>query len=47
MTTSSGFWEADALPAGPEKCKLQKEANSYKILAEAMSWLSGEPKPPQ
>jgi hypothetical protein len=34
--------EATALPPGPEKHKLQKEANSYKILSEAKSWLSGE-----
>jgi len=39
--------EADALPPGLEKRKLQKEANSYKILSEAKSWLSGELKPPQ
>jgi hypothetical protein len=35
--------EADALPDGsPEKQSLQKEANSYKILAEAKRWLSGD-----
>lgn len=39
--------EADALPPGQEKRKLQKEANSYRILSEAKSWLSGELKPPQ
>jgi hypothetical protein len=38
--------EADALPPGPEKRKLQKEANSYRILAEANSWLNGDLKPP-
>jgi hypothetical protein len=39
--------EADALPPGPEKRKLQKEANSYRILSEAKSWLSGELRPPR
>ncbi len=34
--------EADALPAGPEKRKLQEEANSYRILAEAKNWLAGD-----
>jgi hypothetical protein len=38
--------QADALPHGPEKRKLQKEANSYKILAEARLWMSGDLKPP-
>jgi hypothetical protein len=38
--------EADALPPGPEKRKLQKEANSYRILADAKSWLKGDLKPP-
>ena len=28
--------EADALPFGSDKDNLQKEANSYKILSEAM-----------
>jgi hypothetical protein len=32
---------------GVEKRKLQKEAHSCKILAEAQSWLSGELRPPQ
>jgi hypothetical protein len=39
--------EADALPHGEEKRKRQKEATSYKILAEAKQWLSGELKPPR
>lgn len=39
--------EADALPPGPEKRKLQKEANSYRILAEARGWLAGELRPPR
>ncbi|SHG53507.1 hypothetical protein [Bradyrhizobium erythrophlei] len=39
--------EADALPPGQEKRKLQKEANSYRILSEAKSWISGELKPPR
>jgi hypothetical protein len=39
--------EADALSQGEEKRKRQKEANSYKILAEAKQWLSGELKPPR
>jgi hypothetical protein len=39
--------EADALPPGPEKRELQKEANSYRILSEAKSWLAGELKPPR
>jgi hypothetical protein len=34
--------EADALPQGPDKRKLQKEANSYRILSEARGWLAGE-----
>jgi hypothetical protein len=38
--------EADAHPPGPEKRTLQKEANSYRILAEAKSWLKGDLKPP-
>jgi hypothetical protein len=38
--------EADALPPGQEKRNLQKEANSYRILAEAKSWLKGDLKPP-
>jgi hypothetical protein len=39
--------EADALPRGPEKRKLQKEANSYRILSEAKGWLAGELRPPR
>jgi hypothetical protein len=31
--------EADALPPGPEKRKLQKEANSLRILSEAKAGL--------
>ena len=38
--------EADALRPGPEKRRLQKEANSYRVLANAKSWLKGELKPP-
>jgi hypothetical protein len=38
--------EADALPQGLAKRKLQKEANSYRILADAKSWMKGELKPP-
>jgi hypothetical protein len=38
--------EADALPRGPAKHELQREANSYKILSEADAWISGL-KPPQ
>jgi hypothetical protein len=38
--------EADALPRGPLKRELQKEANCYKILSEAEGWISGL-KPPQ
>jgi hypothetical protein len=38
---------AHALPPGPERSKLLKEANSYKILAEAKNWFSGELRPPQ
>ena len=38
--------EADALPPGPEKRKLQKEANSYQILANAKNWMTGELKSP-
>jgi hypothetical protein len=33
--------EADALPEGPDKRKLQKEANGYLILADARSWMNG------
>jgi hypothetical protein len=39
--------EADALPPGPEKRKLQKEANSLRILSEANAWLAGELRPPR
>ena len=38
--------EADAAPPGPGKVKLQKEANSYRILADAKGWMNGEVKPP-
>jgi hypothetical protein len=39
--------EADVLPRGLEKRKLQKEANSYRIRSEAKGWLAGEPRPPR
>jgi hypothetical protein len=39
--------EADALPPGSEKYRLEKEAGSYKILAEARHWFAGELKPPR
>ena len=38
--------EADALRPGPEKRRLQKEANSYRVLANAKSWLKGDLEPP-
>jgi hypothetical protein len=38
--------EASALPEGPEKRALQREAVSYQILADVEGWLSGELKPP-
>jgi hypothetical protein len=38
--------EAHALRPGLEKRRLQKEANSYRILANAKSWLKGGLKPP-
>jgi hypothetical protein len=33
--------EASALPEGPEKQKLQKEANAYLTLANARGWVNG------
>ena len=39
--------EADALPPGLEKHQLEKEAGSYKILAEARHWFAGELNPPR
>lgn len=38
--------EANALPPGPERQKLLKEAGSYKVLSEVKGWLAGELRPP-